>query len=121
MSDHHHLAPRALAVGSTVVGGLIGLAWALPLTTAGTSCPVAGEGRAQCLFDDVWLSAAMHIAVCAIALALLTQLVVAAPHWRGRRHARRPRVTVRPAPIDDDLSTASWGQPTDRGGSTQSR
>lgn len=95
---------RLAAGAAGATAGL--LAW-LPVPAVDVVCPPPGEGRTQCVLNEVWLSALLHVLLGAFLAALAVQGVRSAPGFLRVQRARRARQAA-PVPPDPHLLAARW-------------
>lgn len=105
-----HRAGAARMAGAAI-GAAAGLWLALPVADVQQICPAPGEGRTQCVLNEVWLSTGLHVLLAAMIGALAVQLAQALPGYRRARRAGTVLGEVAPMDTDDELLVAAtWGR-----------
>ncbi|HEU4658217.1 MAG TPA: hypothetical protein VFR97_11860 [Capillimicrobium sp.] len=90
-----------------LIGGLAGLLAWLPAPDADRICPPPGEGRAQCVLNEVWIAGLLHVLLGAAVVGLALALIRMAPRF-ARRQRAWARAQARPVPLDPELLAARW-------------
>lgn len=97
-------------IAGSCAGAVLGLWWALPVADVATVCPPSGEGRAQCVLNEVYLSIGLHVLLAGLAGGLVARSLTAAPAaWRAwRRGELLPASSPPPGAGDGLLLAATW-------------